>query len=120
MNGFHSRLLEGQTYTIHSVTRPLNCLNAGNGVTRSIECHRCGRISYFPVDVEMKYCANCDFMHEEGRARNIDDVRRYNERRLNQERAERLCVIGIPPWEAIEGYPNPMTQDEVDWKRDGF
>lgn len=32
---------------------------------KGIKCLQCGRISYHPIDVQMKYCANCKTFHNE-------------------------------------------------------
>ena len=67
---------------------------------KSIVCLVCQRQSYHPGDVCMKYCANCNLMHEEQRERTITDVWAHQ-------------MIG-------RQYRQPIQDPIINWGRDGF
>lgn len=43
----------------------------------AINCTKCGLTSYNANDVIMRYCANCDLMHEYGRPRRLEDIHQH-------------------------------------------
>lgn len=78
-----------------------------HGQVESIICEICKRQSYCPTDVMMKYCANCDLMHETGQPRtNIDILQARQLSRLRQQH--------------IDALEQEIKVAECNWQRDGF
>lgn len=77
------------------------------GEVESIICQLCRRQSYNPTDIIMKYCANCNLMHETGRSRTDADIQRAD-------------IIGRDV--ALMGTFNEIMtfSEKVNWLRDGF
>tara|TARA_Y100000034_G_scaffold73777_1_gene88725 strand:+ start:1887 stop:2228 length:342 start_codon:yes stop_codon:yes gene_type:complete len=85
------------------------------GEVAHITCRICGRTSYNPQDVQMKYCANCDLMHTHNRGRTQEDVAECGEITRLHPSLMQLLQANFTLAELGQCVDMP-----VNWQRDGF
>ena len=103
------------------------------GYQKSIYCMLCNRTSHNINDVRLKYCANCNLMHEEQRERTDADIRaagasdelwEWAEAQTAYSRSLTARDIVLAEQQIAFNREQRLArhaeQDNINWGRDGF